>query len=75
MVCDAGEKETVGEGLMVTSTLNEVPAQRNVVDGVTTYVAKTGLLVVLVNVWTMLITGLFCADPPTKPDPIGVVQV
>ncbi len=36
IVCDAGEKETVGEGLMVTSTLKEVPVQREVVDGVTT---------------------------------------
>ena len=75
MVCDAGEKETVGDGLIVTSTINTSPAQEFVVDGSTVYDAVTGSIVVFPSVCEMISTGLFCADPPENPEPEGAVHV
>ena len=64
----------VGFGLMVTVAVKLLPGQLPMY-GVTVYVATAAEEPVRVSVCEIDDCGVFCADPPVKPVPVGVLHV
>ena len=65
----------VAAGLIVTVTVNGLPAPQLMVAGVTIYVAVTARFVVFNKLPNMSAAPVVCDNPPVKPEPVGTVHV